>query len=672
LAAQLDAQPMSFYEQTPYVRPGTPDVPDVPDMPDRLDVPDVPCKDDIAVIWSMVLEVKQAANRLHAEHADMTDELVCQTVLSQLPHTSLLYERYQSHVYRVLATRNLDSEFPSFMRMMQKQFELGQTRLVNSASCDTDQPDQPDRPSELDKAVSSIKAGKPLLEICLEFCWHADLASIALARNGMLLYHAPDCVRNDPELVGHAVRQNGLALRWASWRLQQDPRTVNMAVCQRAKAIRYARHAGKSRENCLLAVTQNPHTLIKAGKQARQDKEIVMAAVARNGMMLEYALCVDADIVATAVKQNNDALRFVTNISLYQDAECLVAMVAKNEYMLSYPCFADQVGICSAVVAKNGMALRHASSVLRKNYDIVRAAVQQHCQAFEFADPVVQNDAEFVLQMIAVSPGVLRWASPRLRNNKQLVMASVAQDGMMLKHALYCDDEVVATAINQNNKALQYVNHIPDCLSIRQLVVQNHDFLGYKCMADQADICLEVVERNGLHLQYVSPVLRQNDKIVRAAVQQNYQAFEFAGSNLKVNFDFVMSLVTDWPAALHWVSGRLKNDIRIVHAAVTKDYTSFVYAGNKFWIGFPCSCVVGSPRRRGDFMRMNATDRGSQSWIVEHVTNLLAKQTDQNDPTSRNSSFQSNQSAHVAPLFILFVAECCHSSQLQATLSTNI
>lgn len=533
-----------------------------------------------------------------------------------------------------------------------------------------DQSDQSDQPSESDKWVLAVRAGKSLLEICSEFCWKAKLASIALARNGMLLYHAPDCVRNDPDLVEAAVRQNGLALRWASWRLQQDPRIVNMAVRQRAKAIRYARHAGKSRENCLLAVTQNPHTLIKAGKQARKDKEIVMAAVARNGMMLEYALFVDAVIVATAVKQNNNALRFVTKSSLYQDAEHLVAMVAKNEYLLSYPCFADQVGICSAVVAKNGMALRHASSVLRKHKDLVRAAVQQNCQAFEFADPVVQDDSRFVLQMIAISPSVLRWASPRLRNNKRIVMASVAQDGMMLEHALYCDDEVVSTAINQNNKALQYVNHIPDCLSIRQLVVQNHDFLGYKCMADQVDICLEIVSRNGLDLQYASPTLRQNDKIVRAAVQQNYQAFEFAGSNFKDNFDFVMSLVTVWPAALRWVSDRLKNDIRIVHAAVTKDYTSFVYAASKFWLGFPCSCVVGSPRRRSEFMRLNATERGSQSWIVEHVTNLLAKQTNQH-PTSRNSSIQSNQSAHSAPLFILFVAECCQSSHLQAR-STNI
>jgi hypothetical protein len=126
-AEQLDAQPLSFYQQKPYVRPVETDNPGQKEgklAENGVVYTDEPCKIEPSKLWRLAVDVKQAANQLHAKHADMSDEVVCQMVLKQLPHTKPLYDNYEGRIYRMLVERSLDSAHPTYMRMLHVQCKI--------------------------------------------------------------------------------------------------------------------------------------------------------------------------------------------------------------------------------------------------------------------------------------------------------------------------------------------------------------------------------------------------------------------------------------------------------------------------------------------------------------------------------------------------------------------
>ena len=302
------------------------------------------------------------------------------------------------------------------------------------------QSDEPHRASQSDQSDESVhwaslvakcdlkNLHKVLSSIPSKFRWHENVASIVLDRNALLLRRAWQSIRDHTQLVRRAVQKNGLALRWASQRLQSDPETVCLAVQQCGEAIKYASKAARSRENCLHAVMNDPEALLMISKKYRSDKQFVMAAVVNEGLMLEYAVYCDDDVINASIKEDIRAMWFVKKLPQSQDAKQLGEMVAKYPYLLQCACLENQVEVCLAVVAKNGLALKHASLAMRQNLDVVRTAVRQNCLAFEFADKSVKDNFEFVLHTVSVWPELLRWASRSLRNDVRVVQAAVSKD----------------------------------------------------------------------------------------------------------------------------------------------------------------------------------------------------------------------------------------------------
>ncbi|CAD7937383.1 unnamed protein product, partial [Amoebophrya sp. A120] len=83
----------------------------------------------------------------------------------------------------------------------------------------------------------------------------------------------------------------------------------------------------------------------------------------------------------------------------------------------------------------NGLALRYATPVLRKDSDLVRVAVSRDWRSLRFAD---QAD---------------------LCDNTELIRQCVKLDGLCLEHAslrLRCDREIVREAVAQNHDALLF------------------------------------------------------------------------------------------------------------------------------------------------------------------------------------------------------------------------
>jgi tetratricopeptide (TPR) repeat protein len=118
-----------------------------------------------------------------------------------------------------------------------------------------------------------------------------------------------------------------------------------------------------------------------APRALRVDKDVVLAALAHDGLALKHAapeLQGDREIVLAAVAQYGPALRFATP-ALQGDRTVVFAALAQNGNALQYaaPALKADKEIVLAAVANKGKALEHAAHALKKDPDVVLAAVDR-------------------------------------------------------------------------------------------------------------------------------------------------------------------------------------------------------------------------------------------------------------------------------------------------------
>lgn len=138
---------------------------------------------------------------------------------------------------------------------------------------------------------------------------------------------------------------------------------------------------------------------------AQCEREVVLAAVAKNGEALQYAaaeLRADREIVATAVARDWRALRW-----------------ASDELR------ADRSVVLGAI-SRNGIALEHAADELRADRDFVLEAVATHGEALEYAAEALRADREVVLAAVAVNGKALNFASAELKADREVAIEAVA------------------------------------------------------------------------------------------------------------------------------------------------------------------------------------------------------------------------------------------------------
>jgi predicted nucleic acid-binding Zn-ribbon protein len=158
------------------------------------------------------------------------------------------------------------------------------------------------------------------------------------------------------------------------------------------------------------------HVLCLQHNEYWHDKQVVVAAVAKDGRALKYA-----------PKQ------------FKQDAEVVLAAVNRAGWLLQYAHHDMQANfdVVFAAATQDGTAIRHASYALQRNKQIVLAALK----TFSYALTAFNAD--------------------ELWNDKEFVLAAVNSDGRMLIHApplLRADKDVVLAACTQNLRAMKYAN----------------------------------------------------------------------------------------------------------------------------------------------------------------------------------------------------------------------
>lgn len=154
---------------------------------------------------------------------------------------------------------------------------------------------------------------------CLDGCnnfitaceWHNDREMVlfvvkckyfSVSMADRLYSKLPICVQHDKEVLLAFVAKNGLVLRHAPERLKQDEACVMAAVRQTGHALEYAPEQFKqSKDVVLAAVATSGLALRNAAYLLKGDKQVVLAAVQKCGHALKYAapeLQQDQDVIA--------------------------------------------------------------------------------------------------------------------------------------------------------------------------------------------------------------------------------------------------------------------------------------------------------------------------------------------------------------------------------------
>jgi len=195
------------------------------------------------------------------------------------------------------------------------------------------------------------------------------------------------------------------------------------------------------------------------------------------------------------------------------------------------------------------------------------------------------HSKEALLRMLSQEGGeeALASASEELRRDKEVVLAAVLQNGLSLRFAAEScrdDKEVALQAVLQDGAALEFVSrrlqgdrevvqralqgplcnggkerHLQKPVGMKYLELAGADGEAERCrslayaspeLLDDRDFMMQVVSQQGDALQYASKSLRQDRELVMAAVEglppnSDGSVFQFVDATLKRDKDFVIN-----------------------------------------------------------------------------------------------------------------------------------
>ena len=316
-------------------------------------------------------------------------------------------------------------------------------------------------------------------------------------------------LRDDKEVVLAAVNVTPFVLQFAGPTCRQDEDVAHQAMLRSSRALEYLDCSFKMNKTFLLRVLDLP---VSEGMESvddlrgdliqflddhlRDDKEIVLTAVRKEGFVLRYAgpRCRDDfDVVIAAVRQCGDALVWAS-VRLQHDRMVVLAALRSEPTVWRHvvPELRRDTECSHAVVhAMFGAesACSQAGWQRDRDWDMDASLLIRHCNSRQI-ELAISLHGE-LLQMWAPG-GMLHHEADQL-------------------HVLH-DKVIVLSAVRQNGRSLEHANSI-----------MKKDFY----------IVLAAVQQNGCSLQFACSELQNNRSIVMSALAQNFQAWPFVGVGLR-------------------------------------------------------------------------------------------------------------------------------------------
>lgn len=266
---------------------------------------------------------------------------------------------------------------------------------------------------------------------------------------------APDTLLSDRVFISQTITSSTCFFACASKELKNDRDLALKAVERNGFALSYMNNKmNDDKEIVLAAVNNDPNALSYASEKLRNDKEVILKAINsksyyKHAMVFEH--------VSEEMRNNKEVVFRAIITTRYNDIN-----VYKRTLDLVGGSLRNDKTFILELVQMQGDALRCASEELRNDKEIVLAAATEHDKAFKYASKELKSDREFVLELIKLSMWwILAYVSDDLKNDRELILVAVKQNGFGLKYAsdeFKNDKEIVLAAVNQTGFGLKYAS----------------------------------------------------------------------------------------------------------------------------------------------------------------------------------------------------------------------
>ena len=254
------------------------------------------------------------------------------------------------------------------------------------------------------------------------------------------------------------------------------PRSIDPKNCSRDEAIKYVKNDGlglgdlpekyrNDRVIVLNAVADNGLALQFASNELRNDRIVVLAAVVHQPDALLYASeTMQNDRIVKMAIENQYSFPNKAPDELRNNREMIIALAYKNPVKAirtASPAIKDDKEVAMIIVKNDGYALCEISDRLRGDKDVVLTAVKGTSGVLQYASKELRNDKEVFFAALSKDDEALMYVSNELANDKETVLAAVKRSGLSLAVASYNlrnDKEVVIEAIKQNRNAIYFAS----------------------------------------------------------------------------------------------------------------------------------------------------------------------------------------------------------------------
>ena len=222
---------------------------------------------------------------------------------------------------------------------------------------------------------------------------------------------------NNLDFILCAVEINGFLLQYIPYQFKNHRDIVLTAI------INYS--------NFKSGQWGNDSPLKYASESLRNDMEVVLAAIQKDGRAISYAsdnLKKNVDLVFESLKKGA-GLSYFTYLPFDLQTRENLLLTLKNGGgdidLIPIDLRSDKEILMFAIkyYAKN---LSQASAELKNDKEIVLAAVKSSGEVLEYVSDELRNDPEIVLAAVSQNGAALKFASEEMKNNKEITITAVS------------------------------------------------------------------------------------------------------------------------------------------------------------------------------------------------------------------------------------------------------
>ncbi len=233
-----------------------------------------------------------------------------------------------------------------------------------------------------DKEVisSAVKQdGQALQYASADFQNDKEIVLAAVSRDWRALRYASSKLKDDKGVILSAVKQDGQALQYASADFQNDKEIVLAAVSRDWRALRYASSKLKYDKGVILsAVKQDGMALQYTSDRLKNDTEIILTALQNNPMSLEFVnnniIDDNKELFLLVLKMGKRQLKDA-NSEFCNDKNIVLAAIARDILAVEFigEALRNNSDILALIQQKSSALINHLEFIIKNNYNIALA-----------------------------------------------------------------------------------------------------------------------------------------------------------------------------------------------------------------------------------------------------------------------------------------------------------